>query len=149
MGELRAPKRVSSSVRRRGEQGRLTIAVVDDDAPSTNAGRVPSGGRAAGFRRPVKKAVPAPGDDGPKTPAPVFHPLAYRGVVAEWSLEDRERWGRRANELEDTGLSWRDAETQAFVEVWFRLHRSNTTADVAPTASEVADEADEVEDDHA
>jgi hypothetical protein len=30
----------------------------------------------------------------------------------------RERWGQRANELEEAGLPWRDAETQAFVEVW-------------------------------
>jgi hypothetical protein len=51
-------------------------------------------------------------------PAPVFHPLAYRGVVAEWPVEWRERWGRRANALEEKGLSWRDAETQAFIEVW-------------------------------
>jgi hypothetical protein len=54
----------------------------------------------------------------PSTPPPVFHPLAYRGVVAEWPIEWRERWGRRANALEESGLSWRDAETQAFVEVW-------------------------------
>ena len=51
-------------------------------------------------------------------PAPVFHPLAYRGVVAEWNLDWRERWGWRANALEDQGLSWRDAEAQAFIEVW-------------------------------
>jgi hypothetical protein len=39
--------------------------------------------------------------------------------VAEWPIEWRERWGRRANALEEEhGLSWRDAETQAFVEVW-------------------------------
>jgi hypothetical protein len=52
------------------------------------------------------------------SPPPVFHPLAYRGVVADWPLEWRERWGRRANALEEDGLSWRDAETQAFIEVW-------------------------------
>ena len=57
----------------------------------------------------------------PSSP-PIFHPLAYRGVVAGWSVEWREQWGRRANELEESGLSWRDAETQAFVEVW-KLHR--------------------------
>ena len=51
----------------------------------------------------------------------VFHPLAYRGVVAEWPVEWRERWGHRANALEETGLSWRDAETQAFVEVWHEV----------------------------
>jgi hypothetical protein len=40
-------------------------------------------------------------------------------VVADWPIEWRERWGRRANALEEeNGLSWRDAETQAFVEVW-------------------------------
>ena len=52
------------------------------------------------------------------TSPPVFHPLAYRNVVAEWPLEFREQWGRRANALEESGLSWRDAESQAFVEVW-------------------------------
>jgi hypothetical protein len=52
---------------------------------------------------------------------PIFHPLAYRGVVANWPIDWREQWGRRANSLEETGLSWRDAETQAFVEVWNQL----------------------------
>jgi hypothetical protein len=54
----------------------------------------------------------------PIAPPPIFHPLAYRGVVANWPVEWRERWGRRANALEEGGLPWRDAETQAFVEVW-------------------------------
>jgi hypothetical protein len=55
------------------------------------------------------------------SPPPIFHPLAYRGVVANWPVEWREQWGRRANSLEEGGLSWRDAETQAFVEVWNQL----------------------------
>ena len=60
------------------------------------------------------------------SPPPIFHPLAYRGVVANWPVEWRERWGRRANSLEEGGLSWRDAETQAFVEVWNQLrHQTN------------------------
>jgi hypothetical protein len=54
-------------------------------------------------------------------PAPVFHPPEYRGVLANWPDEWREQWGHRANALEATGLSWRDAEAQAFVEVWNRL----------------------------
>ena len=49
---------------------------------------------------------------------PTFHPLAYRHVIAGWPVECRQRWGRRANELEAAGLPWRDAETQAFIEVW-------------------------------
>ena len=50
-------------------------------------------------------------------PPSAAHPPAYRGVVANWPVEWRERWGRRANELQETGLSWRDAEAQAFVEL--------------------------------
>jgi hypothetical protein len=71
-----------------------------------------------------------------KPPAPVFHPLAYRGVVAEWPVEWRERWGRRANALEEKGLSWRDAEAQAFVEVW-NQRRSQQAGDagIAPLVS--------------
>jgi hypothetical protein len=65
-------------------------------------------------------------------PAPVFHPLAYRGVVADWPVEWRERWGRRANALEETGLSWRDAEAQAFVEIWQEMRSQQ------PSASEAA-----------
>ena len=82
------------------------------------------------YRRP-KKAAPAKGGAKPDRtpPPPVFHPLAYRSVVAAWSLDARERWGRRSNELEEGGLSWRDAETQAFVEVWNDLRRAGGYAD--------------------
>jgi hypothetical protein len=70
--------------------------------------------------------------EAPSSP-PIFHPLAYRGVVAAWPVEWRERWGRRANELEESGLSWRDAETQAFVEVW-NLRRQDRPAHAAHNA---------------
>jgi hypothetical protein len=74
------------------------------------------------------------------SPPPVFHPLAYRAVVADWPVAWRERWGRRANALEESGLTWRDAETQAFVEVW-NLRRqeqpeTSTAADLAPLNAE-------------
>jgi len=51
-------------------------------------------------------------------------PLPYRQVLATWSDGWRERWGRRANELEESGLSWRDAEGRAFVETWSALRAS-------------------------
>jgi hypothetical protein len=72
------------------------------------------------------------------TPVPVFHPLAYRGVVAEWPVEWRERWGRRANALEENGLSWRDAEAQAFVEIWnaVRAHQANNSVTATVASSE-------------
>jgi hypothetical protein len=69
-------------------------------------------------------------------PPPMFHPLAYRGVVAGWPVEWREQWGLRANVLEDSGLSWRDAETQAFVEVWnLRRHEHSAHADAVASSN--------------
>jgi hypothetical protein len=67
-------------------------------------------------------------------PAPVFHPIAYRGVVAAWPVEWRERWGLRANALEEQGLSWRDAEAQSFVETWNQ--RRSEQSPLAETARE-------------
>jgi hypothetical protein len=37
--------------------------------------------------------------------------------LANWSVKRREAWGRRANELIDSGLHWRIAERQAFLEL--------------------------------
>jgi hypothetical protein len=73
----------------------------------------------------------------PASPPPIFHPLAYRGVVANWPIEWREQWGQRANSLEDGGLAWRDAETQAFVEVWNQLRSltSQQSSELVPPAS--------------
>ena len=73
----------------------------------------------------------------PPSPPPIFHPLAYRGVVANWPIEWREQWGRRANSLEEGGLSWRDAETQAFVEVWnqVRNHSAGEPTEPMPAAT--------------
>lgn len=52
-------------------------------------------------------------------------PLPYRMVLATWPDHWRESWGRRANELEESGLSWRDAEGRAFVETWGRLRAAS------------------------
>ena len=46
---------------------------------------------------------PSPSVKANPTRSPIFHPLAYRGVVAEWPVEWRERWGRRANAWKKTG----------------------------------------------
>ncbi|AMV37174.1 hypothetical protein [Planctomyces sp. SH-PL62] len=133
MSELGALQRASTASRRRGGvQRRLNMPVAE---ASTLAAPQPfaDGPPAVRFRRPRKAAPalrPEPVDRTP--PPPVFHPLAYRSVVAAWSLDARERWGRRSNELEDEGLSWRDAETQAFVEVWNHLRREGGFADPGP-----------------
>ena len=119
-------RRSSPGARRRSERGRLPF-MVDDDSDRTEATRTKRPGRRKGVHRPAVEPAPPPAH---QTPPPVFHPLAYRGVVAGWPLESRERWGRRANELEDAGLSWRDAETQAFVEVW--RERRTAASEVAP-----------------
>ncbi len=41
----------------------------------------------------------------------------WRRRLARWPDPWRERWGVRANALEDTGLDWRQAEQQAFEEL--------------------------------
>lgn len=62
-------------------------------------------------------------DHGPATlRTDEVKPLPYRQVLATWPDDWRERWGRRANELEESGLPWRDAEGRAFVEVWGQFH---------------------------
>ena len=53
-----------------------------------------------------------------------IQPLAYRKVLATWPDHWRERWGRRANAIEERGVSWRDAESRAFVEVWSEFRNS-------------------------
>ncbi len=130
MSELGVLKRAPLAPRRRaGVQRRLNMPVAQAAGPVL-ATPPQEGPPQVRFRRP-RKAAPAlrsePVDRTP--PPPVFHPLAYRSVVAAWALEARERWGLRANELEDAGLSWRDAETQAFVEVWNHLRREGGFAD--------------------
>jgi hypothetical protein len=42
--------------------------------------------------------------------------LPWRRRLADWPDEWRERWGVRANALEDEGLDWRSAEERAWSE---------------------------------
>ncbi len=50
--------------------------------------------------------------------SPQSHPgLFWRAIVARWPLDRRQRWGDRANELQDAGFDWREAERVAFEEI--------------------------------
>ncbi len=131
MSELRTRSRGRDRSHVRTVQGRLSIQFGDEEEAGDIApAQVPATAATAKLRRVPAKAIP---------PAPVFHPLAYRGVVAAWTVEWRERWGLRANELEEQGLSWRDAEAQAFVEVWKELREHSA----GPAPSEFASSAPE------
>jgi hypothetical protein len=118
----------------------------DEDEAAENPVKPDSEARSSGFRRPTKSAAANP-DRTPngRPPAPKFHPLAYRSVVAGWPDEFRELWGRRANELEETGLSWRDAETQAFVEVWPQFRRSTAEPQTEAQNDPVAEDQPEAQ----
>jgi hypothetical protein len=83
--------------------------------------------------RPRLAVVAHTGHEGKADPPVMFHPPAYRGVVAGWPQGWRERWGLRANELEEAGLSWRDAEAQAFVEVWNQVRQERRPEAAAPS----------------
>ena len=138
MRELRTLKRTRSGSRVRSVQGRLSIDVGDEDETGGDQLKVEPPVRSSGFRRPIKSsAVSQERTPGVRTTAPVFHPLAYRSVVAGWPVEWRELWGQRANDLEETGLSWRDAETQAFVEVW---HKYRSSTEASPSSTMPSDE---------
>jgi hypothetical protein len=49
----------------------------------------------------------------PETPSRLF----WRVSVARWRIDRRQRWGNRANELQDAGLDWKEAERVAFEEI--------------------------------
>jgi hypothetical protein len=97
----------------------------EDESGEARPAVAPAPDATSGFRKLAVKP-PARGN--------FAHPPAYRGVVALWPVEWRERWGIRSNALEDEGLSWRDAETQAFVELWNQL-RNEPSGHSAATSS--------------
>jgi hypothetical protein len=43
--------------------------------------------------------------------------LFWRPIVARWSLDRRQFWGDRANELQDAGFDWKEAERVAYEEI--------------------------------
>jgi hypothetical protein len=104
---------------------------ADEEAPD-----LVEGAPRAAAERSRSTVVVHSQHDGKAYPPPVFHPPAYRGVIAGWPEDWRERWGRRANELEEAGLSWRDAEAQAFVEVWNKVREEHGGAALAPLDSD-------------
>lgn len=55
----------------------------------------------------------------PKYPPPA--PMPWREVLAKAPIALRERWGIRTNELEATGLEWREAEERAFQELAYLI----------------------------
>lgn len=57
--------------------------------------------------------------------------LPWRRRLAKWPDEWRERWGVRANQLEDTGLDWVEAERQAWNETMVLKRQGETVAKVA------------------
>ncbi len=134
MSELRTLRRTHGGSRIRSVQGRLSIEFGEDEA-GVDLTKVESLSRSPGFRRPVRSSSePQVRPQPSRTSPPTFHPLAYRSVVAEWPVEWREQWGHRANALEEKGLSWRDAETQAFVEIWHELRREQSPDRQSPSA---------------
>ncbi len=115
--------------------GRLVI-----DAP---AGTVTPDDRAELAR--LKAAVLALLAAGPELPSWPPRPAELAG----WPVESREKWGRRANELEDAGLDWRSAERQAFGEVKAErsaggVHIAAALPPVEPPTVEPEAPADEV-----
>lgn len=68
--------------------------------------------------------------DSPEAPNP---DLRWRPKLAKWPDEWRERWGHRANDLEDSGMSWIEAERQAMNETMVLKRQAETAPPAAAT----------------
>jgi hypothetical protein len=104
MNQVRPRFRKQELVRAREVQGMFAMQGLEGETDfATERGKLPDTRRVP-HTRPQR--------------ASELKPLPYRLVLADWPIEWRERWGRRANDLEASGLTWRDAEGRAFVDVW-------------------------------
>jgi hypothetical protein len=56
--------------------------------------------------------------------------LPWRQLLPNWPDAWRERWGLRANELEESGLGWVEAERQAWDETLTVKNESKTVPTV-------------------
>jgi hypothetical protein len=75
-----------------------------------------------------------PGTDGADRPGPPPADRRRRLAVARWPVEWRERWGRRANELQDHGRPWDVAEWIAFRETARDLIEAERRGEVPESA---------------
>lgn len=56
------------------------------------------------------------------SPEPSIEPwqprqLPWRAEIGSWTIPDRQKWGRRANELAEDGIEWPDDERLAYEEI--------------------------------
>ena len=117
MSELQTLKRARLKSTPSNQQGRLILQYPDDDFDLAENARSEDRFSPRQSRPGLRESMRSP--HAPKLV--IQHPPAYRKVIAGWTDDWRERWGLLANSLEESGLSWRDAESQAFVEVWKQI----------------------------
>jgi hypothetical protein len=107
VSEVRPRSRKTVAARVREIQGMLAMHGLESETETTEQ-----------ELETVTAEPPTPTRSFKATTTTELRPLPYRSVLAAWPDEWRERWGRRANELEEAGFSWRDAESRSFLEVW-------------------------------
>jgi hypothetical protein len=90
-------------------------------------GRTSPGGPAGD---PATDTPPRPSAEVPSGPwSP--RPLPWRAILPRWPTDAREKWGRRADQLEDEGVAWPESERRAFEELGGRV----PTAGIPPDDS--------------
>jgi hypothetical protein len=107
-----------SEVRAREIQGLLAMLGAGSEAETGDAAPAAVSAHWRADPGGAPRPTPTPARAERATADAGAEPLPYRTVLASWPDEWRERWGLRANDLETSGLSWRDAEGRAFLEVW-------------------------------
>ena len=112
-------------LRVRSVQGRLSIEIGDEDEAGGEPVKAEPSARSSGFRRPAKTAGASRGQGRLQRRTASLRRSSTLWPIVAWSRtgpsSGANNGGGDANELEETGLSWRDAETQAFVELWHKL----------------------------
>jgi hypothetical protein len=94
--------------------GRLVIEGPKSAAPLAQA----LGLRKSEVIAALTEPAPEPASASPPDPGPPCRPpYPWRAELPRWPIPWREAWGRRANELQDRGLRWWEAEQQAQAEV--------------------------------
>jgi hypothetical protein len=95
------------------------LAAVDVLAraePEGGSSLVPAATREVPGDSPATEPEADAQEGEPARPAPP-DPVTWRRVLPGWSIEWRQRWGDRANELAEAGVHWPHDEAQAFAEI--------------------------------
>lgn len=94
-------------MRRNLSRSKVALPAWLREPPTTTRGEPEAA--AGATDGPAEAEAPVEPPEPPATP--------WRRFLPGWSEERRERWGKRANELAESGVAWPEDERRAFEEI--------------------------------